>query len=96
MASTSRARLQPALAPVPVRNPDGSLRRPRASRHPDEAPAFLVDDADGLFRHELVTTTRPDTAHVRALRVLALSGDLLAAVVIIGGGALLTGLATLF
>ena len=43
---------------------------------------------------EAVTAVRPDTAHVRALRFLGTAGDLLAAVVLIGGGMGLIGLAT--
>ncbi|GJD66290.1 hypothetical protein [Methylobacterium frigidaeris] len=43
---------------------------------------------------EAVTAVRPDTAHVRALRFLSTAGDLLAAVVLIGGGMGLIGLAT--
>ncbi|WP_171070028.1 hypothetical protein [Methylobacterium terricola] len=46
------------------------------------------DANDGAF------ATRPDTPHVRAARFLAASGDLLAAVILIGGGMHLIGLAT--
>ena len=38
---------------------------------------------------------RPDTAHSRSLRFLDTAGELLAAVAIIGGGMVLTGLASL-
>lgn len=38
---------------------------------------------------------RPDTAHSRSLRFLDATGELLAAVAIIGGGIVLTGLASL-
>jgi len=43
---------------------------------------------------EAVQPIRPDTPHVRALRFLNASGDLLAALVLIGGGMGLIGLAT--
>ena len=44
---------------------------------------------------ELVEPVRPDTAHSRALRFLDIAGELFAAVAIIGGGMVLTGLASL-
>lgn len=44
---------------------------------------------------EAVTPIRPDTAHSRSLRFLDTAGELLAAVAIICGGMVLTGLATL-
>ena len=44
---------------------------------------------------QAVTPIRPDTAHSRSLRFLDTAGELLAAVAIIGGGMVLTGLATL-
>ncbi|TXN51699.1 hypothetical protein FV241_29965, partial [Methylobacterium sp. WL2] len=44
---------------------------------------------------QAVMPVRPDTAHVRAPRFLDVAGELLAAVAIIGGGMMLTGLATL-
>ena len=42
-----------------------------------------------------VAAIRPDTAYVRAPRFLDVAGELLAAVAIIGGGMVLTGIATL-
>jgi len=42
-----------------------------------------------------VAPVRPDTAHSRSLRFLDAAGELLAAVVIISGGMVLTGRATL-
>lgn len=45
---------------------------------------------------EVVEPIRPDTAHSRSLRFLDVAGELFAAVAIIGGGMVLTGLATLF
>ncbi|WP_345822919.1 hypothetical protein ABC766_32090 (plasmid) [Methylobacterium fujisawaense] len=44
---------------------------------------------------EAVAPVRPDTAHSRSLRFLDATGELLAAVAIIAGGMVLTGLATL-
>lgn len=44
---------------------------------------------------QAVAPIRPDTAHSRSLRFLDATGELLAAVAIIGGGMLLTGLASL-
>ncbi|MCJ2068526.1 hypothetical protein MKK75_06860 [Methylobacterium sp. J-030] len=44
---------------------------------------------------QAVTPIRPDTAHSRSLRFLDTAGELLAAVAIIGGGMVLTGLASL-
>ncbi|MCJ2115730.1 hypothetical protein MKK65_03830 [Methylobacterium sp. J-001] len=44
---------------------------------------------------EAVAPIRPDTAHSRSLRFLDTAGELLAAVAIIGGGMVLTGLASL-
>ncbi|TNC06549.1 hypothetical protein FF100_34440 [Methylobacterium terricola] len=45
---------------------------------------------------EAVQPVRPDTPHVRALRFLNATGDLLAAIVLIGGGMHLIGFATHF
>lgn len=45
---------------------------------------------------EAVEPIRPDTAHSRSLRFLDVAGELFAAVAIIGGGMVLTGLASLF
>lgn len=44
---------------------------------------------------QAVAPVRPDTAHRRSLRFLDVAGQLLAAVAVIGGGRVLTGLATL-
>ncbi|MCJ2069740.1 hypothetical protein MKK75_17880, partial [Methylobacterium sp. J-030] len=49
----------------------------------------------GIEAWEAVAPVRPDTAHSRALRFLDVGAELLAAVAIIGGGMVLTGLATL-
>jgi hypothetical protein len=43
---------------------------------------------------DIITPVRPDTAFVRAVRLLNASGDVLAAVVLIGGGMSLIGLAS--
>ena len=44
---------------------------------------------------EIVEPIRPETPHARGFRFLDVAGELLAAVAIIGGGMVLTGLATL-
>ena len=44
---------------------------------------------------QAVAPIRPDTAHSRSLRFIDTAGELLAAAFIIGGGMVLTGLATL-
>ncbi|MGE8128927.1 hypothetical protein ACQKQD_18300 [Methylobacterium sp. NPDC080182] len=44
---------------------------------------------------EAVEPIRPDTAHSRSLRFLDVAGELFAAIAIIGGGMVLTGLASL-
>ena len=49
----------------------------------------------GIEPWQGVAPVRPDTAHSRSLRFLDAAGELLAAVAIIGGGMVLTGLATL-
>jgi hypothetical protein len=49
----------------------------------------------GIDPWQAVAPIRPDTAHSRSLRFLDVAGELLAAVAIIGGGMVLTGLASL-
>ena len=58
--------------------------RPRDERLPGEGEPWLA-----------VAPVRPDTAHVRSLLFLDAAGELLAAFAIIGGGMVLTGLASL-
>lgn len=61
-----------------------------ASVHPaDEAPPCSPEP------WQLVMPVRPDTPHVRALRALDAVGEAFAALVLIAGGAVATGLATL-
>ncbi|KZB99344.1 hypothetical protein AU375_04420 [Methylobacterium radiotolerans] len=80
--------------PIPVRVTAGSKpahatvdRRYR--NLPDEQQPGAIEP------WQAVCPVRPDTAHSRALRFLDATGELLAAVAIIGGGMLLTGLASL-
>ncbi|SDO18339.1 hypothetical protein SAMN05216360_11613 [Methylobacterium phyllostachyos] len=80
--------------PVPVRITDsGKPVRVRVARpyrdQPNEAQPGTIEP------WQAVTPVRPDTAHSRSLRFLDTAGELLAAVAIIGGGMVLTGLATL-
>ena len=56
---------------------------------PDETPPGAIEP------WQAVAPVRPDTAHSRSPRFLDVAGELLAAVAIIGGGMVLTGLATL-
>lgn len=68
------------------------------SRHHRVAPVLPRDeDVPGSVEPwQAVTPVRPDTAHSRALRVLNASAELLACLVIIGGGAALVGFASHF
>lgn len=81
-------------APVRVRITDSGkpVRIPVDRRYrnlPDEPQPGAIEP------WEAVTPVRPDTAHSRSLRFLDTAGELLAAVAIIGGGMVLTGLASL-
>lgn len=81
-------------APVCVRITDSGkpVRIPVDRRYrnlPDEPQPGAIEP------WEAVTPVRPDTAHSRSLRFLDTAGELLAAVAIIGGGMVLTGLASL-
>ena len=79
---------------VPVRVTSGA-KPARASvdrcyrQFPDELQPGAIEP------WEAVTPVRPDTAHSRSLRFLDVAGELLAAVAIVGGGMVLTGLASL-
>ncbi|UIY45620.1 hypothetical protein [Methylobacterium radiotolerans] len=80
--------------PVPVRVTVGSkpVRAPVDRRYrnlPDEQQPGAIEP------WQAVAPIRPDTAHSRSLRFLDATGELLAAVAIIAGGMLLTGLASL-
>ena len=84
--------------PVPVR----SNRTPIKSA---ERRRLLIDGRNLILPNEpvpgeieawqAVYSVRPDTAHSRSLRFLDVAGEFLAAAFIIGGGMVLTGLATL-
>jgi hypothetical protein len=80
--------------PVPVRITVSSkpVRLPADRRYrnlPDEQQPGAIEP------WQAVTPVRPDTAHSRALRFLDVGAELLAAVAIVGGGMVLTGLASL-
>lgn len=80
--------------PIPVRNTVSSkpVRVPVDRRYrnlPDEPQPGAIEP------WQAVSPIRPDTAHSRSLRFLDATGELLAAIAIIGGGIVLTGLASL-
>ena len=89
----THARIPDFSQPAPVRVAI-SARRPlpvdrRYIAMPDETQPGTIE------AWEAVTPVRPDTAHSRSLRFLDTASELLAAASIIGGGMVLTGLATL-
>ncbi len=82
--------------PAPVRStaaPSAARRRipvdPRYLNLPNEPIPGEIEP------WQAVVPVRPDTAHSRSLRFLDVGAELLAAFVIIGGGMVLTGLASL-
>ena len=80
------------LAPVATTRP-----LPAIDRQHRGAPGAMRDEPlpGAIDPWEAVTPVRPDTAHCRAPRFLDLAGEALAAVAIIAGGMIVTGLATL-
>ncbi|MCJ2070058.1 hypothetical protein MKK75_14850 [Methylobacterium sp. J-030] len=89
------ARIPNFSQPVPVRSTSARTGRRRLSadgRHLNLPNEPLPGEIEPW---QAVTPIRPDTAHSRSLRFLDATGELLAAVAIIGGGMVLTGLATL-
>lgn len=92
----THARIPDFSQPAPTR----STAAPGAPRRRISADARYLnlpnEPAPGAIEPwQAVTPIRPDTAHSRSLRFLDAAGELLAAVAIIGGGMVLTGLATL-
>jgi hypothetical protein len=90
----SYARIPDFSQAIPVRITVSSkpVRIPVDRRYrnlPDETQPGAIEP------WEAVCPVRPDTAHSRSLRFLDVTGELLAAIAIIGGGMVLTGLATL-
>ncbi|TXM96545.1 hypothetical protein FV242_33430 [Methylobacterium sp. WL64] len=90
----SYARIPNFSQPVPVRSTSARTGRQipldrRFIAMPDETQPGTIE------AWEAVAPIRPDTAHSRSLRFLDVAGELLAAVAIIAGGMVLTGLATL-
>ena len=87
--------------PVHIQRPHPAPRCPSTvltafvERRLDADLAFHVVRVDPIEPWQAVMPVRPDTAHSRSLRFLDVAGELLAAVAIIGGGMMLTGLATL-
>lgn len=95
MATTSRALTLPAARPAFT-----TAKRSKAvHRHPVDSRFLNLPNEPvpgEVEPWEAVEPIRPDTAHSRALRFLDVAGELFAAVAIIGGGMVLTGLASLF
>ncbi|MGH1592398.1 hypothetical protein ACRBEV_33305 (plasmid) [Methylobacterium phyllosphaerae] len=91
----SYARIPNFSQPVPVRNT--SARTGRRQIPLDRRYRNLPDETQpgAIESWQAVAPVRPDTAHSRSLRFLDVAGELLAAVAIIGGGIVLTGLASL-
>ena len=91
----SYARIPNFSQPAPVRSDSARTGRRRFSADgrylnlPNEPVPGEIEP------WQAVAPVRPDTAHSRSLRFLDAAGELLAAVAIIGGGMVLTGLASL-
>lgn len=82
--------------PLPSR-PVCVEQAPAPSLYQRHAPIALADESTpgSVEPWQAVSPVRPDTPFSRALRVMDACGELLAAVILIGGGAVLTGLASL-
>jgi len=94
MSSASRRPVPPILPQSPEAR---SYFSSRAYQRREPAPPPGLDEPHEVEEWDAVHgafAVRPDTPHVRALRFLNASGDLLAAVILIGGGMSLIGLAT--
>ncbi|MCJ2136690.1 hypothetical protein MKK69_22010 [Methylobacterium sp. J-026] len=91
----SYARIPNFSQPVPVRST--SARTGRRQTPVDRRYRNLPDEPipGEIEPWEAVTPVRPDTSHSRSLRFLDVGAELLAAFAIIGGGMVLTGLASL-
>ena len=91
----SYARIPNFSQPAPVRSDSARTGRRRLSadgrylKLPNEPVPGEIEP------WQAVALVRPDTAHSRSLRFLDTAGELLAAVAVIGGGMVLTGLASL-
>ncbi|MCJ2054754.1 hypothetical protein [Methylobacterium sp. J-070] len=87
------ARIPDFSQPVPVRAVSSARRQLLVDRRyrnlPDETQPGTIEPWQAF------APVRPDTAHSRSLRFLDVGAELLAAVAIIGGGMVLTGLASL-
>ncbi|AWB26180.1 hypothetical protein DA075_35505 (plasmid) [Methylobacterium currus] len=82
--------------PAPSTAPAQDRRHQAVPAYALHAPTLPPDEAvpGEIEPWEAVSAVRPDTAFVRAARFLNASGDVLAAIVLIGGGMGLIGLAT--
>jgi len=92
----THARIPDFSQPAPVRSigtvPSARRRLPVDGRFLNLPNEPLPGELDAW---EIVEPVRPETPHARAFRFLDVAGELLAAVVIVGGGMVLTGLASL-
>ncbi|WP_156311921.1 hypothetical protein [Methylobacterium platani] len=94
MTSTPRRPVPPVVPQSPEAR---SYFSSRAYQRREPAPPPGVDEPHDIEEWDAIhgaSANRPDTPHVRALRFLNASGDLLAALILIGGGIGLIGLAT--
>ena len=92
----THARIPDFSQPAPVRRPvhRGTVRLlPAVDRQRAGAVAALHDeDLPGQIEPwQAITPVRPDTAHVRALRIMDVAGELLTGLAIIAGGVLAYG-----
>jgi hypothetical protein len=92
----THARIPDFSQPAPVRS-TAAITTARRRLPVDRRYRILPDEQQPgtIEPWQAVCPVRPDTAHSRSLRFLDVAGELLAAVAIIGGGMVLTGLATL-
>ncbi|UHC20459.1 hypothetical protein LRS73_35600 (plasmid) [Methylobacterium currus] len=86
----------PRRPALPTTAPAQDRRHQAVPVYAQRAPTLLPDEAvpGEIEEWEAVTAVRLNTAFVHAARFLNASGDVLAAVVLIGGGMGLIGLAT--
>jgi len=60
-------------------------RTPSPNFYAREAPTLSPDESEAADAWEAVQAVRPDTPHVRALRFLNGTGELLSAVILVAG-----------
>jgi hypothetical protein len=89
----THARIPDFSQPVPVRVAGAARRRLPTDGRFLNLPNERLPGEDDAW--EIVEPIRPETPHSRSLHFLDVAGELLAAFAIVGGGMVLTGLATL-